>query len=1785
MSAYLTIPSEAKTVTEATKNEENGSRASLGTQPIFTQPDDPYYLDGRLWGLYGDQSSPGNPFGSQAAEAWARGVTGSTTNVVGIIDTGINYTHPDLYLNIWLNQKEIPQNIRSNLSDVDYDGLITFRDLNAASNLAYSSDKNGNGYIDAGDLLNDPIWNNGVDEDGNGYLDDLIGWDFDANDNDPYGTSDGHGTAVSGVIGAVGGNRIGLTGVNWSIQMMPIKGFGPKSIDYFTNAAINASPTENFIATNNAYTFDGSALLDPIIRAAFNNILFVAAAGNDSRNTDFLPVFPAAFSTQNEAGYNAVIGVSSINSGGQLSSFANYGGTSVDIYAPGSDIWVTDWNGGYISSSGTSYASAFVTGALALYASRFPYATPAQIAAALLASAGQTGGRLDISAMFNIAPSATPFHDVVLGTDQPDVINGQAGDDSIIGGAGADFLTGGAGNDTVEGGLGDDTVSGDPAGSDWAVYSNATSAITINLISGRASGAQGSDSLSGLQGFIAGRGDDSLLGSGINETLDGGLGDDTLMGGGGSSDWISFLTAGGSVTVNLDSGLGFGFAGNDSFAGFEGVIGSPGADSLLGSWFRDTLFGGDGNDTLAGGFASDVLNGGNGHDFVSYAAEASAVTVAFAEERGSGSAWVDNLVSIEGAIGSAFADSLLGSRAAETLAGGAGNDTLAGGEGNGDWVSYAGATNGITVVLGLDLGTGAEGDDAIFGFEGVIGSSFADSISGTKEDDTLAGGRGADTIIGNGGSSDWVSYADFSADLTIDLAMGVAVSDLETDLLSGFRHIIGGEGSDQIHGDKQGNHISGGSGKDILFGWGGADTLDGGAGNDSLYGNEADSLFGAEGSDVFVYQTLDDLMASSQTIDGGTGYDWLALFFPGSVSDAAFLNFRNIEAIWQPDGNSGELILGNLVAKAMSNFIYIENATYVDGTDLPGDARSFVQGSGFADSLTGGSGTDSLIGNDGDDDLLGNGGTDSLTGGEGTDTLFGGMGNDTLAGGFDNDLLIGGGGEDLVSYAGESAAVTVNLEAGRSWGLSGTERLAGIELIEGTAFADSLIGSRLNETFFGAAGNDTLDGAGGLGDWIIYSNVSSGITIDLSSGLGMAPDGVDNIRNIEGVLGSTYADYLMGSAANETFVGGMGADTIVANGGSDWASFAGLKFDLLINLATGFVSNASGADLLLGIGNLIGGEGADIFVGDNQANFLSGGGGGDILTGGLGADTLEGGDGEDFFYASGADSLSGGDGIDAFIFGSVADFRNPWRRIDGGAGFDRIEIMSGENIVDADFVNVRNMEMIWLNTAAPGQLTLASNAAAAMSNGITVRYVRNVDGSALDANVQAVFDGTEGADCLIGGSGADIILGNEGNDRIIGNDGNDILTGGLGADTLVGGDGSDTLDDYLGDDYYDFGAGNDSLDASSLAGSDTLDGGAGNDTLYYDGFDAWAEERQGEWLVYSMPGRSVYLRNWEVMIDSKPIVVLAGNTIKGSGDADTIIAPDLTNVIFGGDGNDLITGGVGADSIFAGPGDDSVNDGSGENFIELGDGSDLSVKRFGTGNDTITGDNGDDTITSWLRNDSIDGGSGNDLISSGEGNDTVVGGRGDDLINADSGDDYLSYFMGDGNDTLDGGEGADTLALEEGDWQTGGDPLGTLYLNTEASILVRNFEAVVYLPSNSSDTLRGSDDTLYSAEHSFRMEGGFGDDFYVLMDAERAVFEERDAGFDTIMAWMDIDVPENIEVLMIARGVAGITVRGGTGNNMLIGNGLANTFIGGVGDDVILAGESRLADIYALFAI
>ena len=331
---------------------------------------DTYYTNGSLWGMYSPASTPANQYGSQAASAWAAGHTGSSTVYVGVIDEGAMFTHEDLAGNFWTNSVDV----------VD-----------------------------------------GKDNDGNGYIDDVHGWDFDGNNNSTFdGVGDDHGTHVSGTIGAIGGNGKGVAGINWAVKIISAKFLGTnggttanaiKAVDYITD--LKTRQSLNIVATNNSWGGGGfsQGLQDAITRAGTANILFIAAAGNNSSNNDVTANYPSNYNNAN------IIAVASITSTGGLSSFSNYGATQVDIGAPGSGIYSTIPTASgrknsqtivssYASYSGTSMATPHVTGASALYASTHPGSTAAQIKDAILNSAlptpslsGKclTGGRLNVS--------------------------------------------------------------------------------------------------------------------------------------------------------------------------------------------------------------------------------------------------------------------------------------------------------------------------------------------------------------------------------------------------------------------------------------------------------------------------------------------------------------------------------------------------------------------------------------------------------------------------------------------------------------------------------------------------------------------------------------------------------------------------------------------------------------------------------------------------------------------------------------------------------------------------------------------------------------------------------------------------------------------------------------------------------------------------------------------------------------------------------------------------------------------------------------------------------------------------------------------------------------------------------------------------------------------------------------------------------------------------------------------------------------------------------------------
>ena len=287
-----------------------------------------------------------------ATGAWER-TTGSTNVIVAVIDTGIDLTHPDLVSNLWINASE------------------------------------ANGTTD-------------VDDDGNGYIDDVYGWNFVGNNKNPA-DDNGHGTHCAGTVGAVGNNGQGVAGVCWTVRVMALKAADSNGYFAVSDSAeavhYAADKGAKIISASYGGVSSSSTERDAITYANGKGVLFVAAAGNYGSDNDLVPVYPASYDLAN------IISVAATGTNDALASFSDYGKTSVDLAAPGVNIFSTVMGGGIGSMSGTSMATPHVAGAAALLLSANPAFTHLQVKAALLNSVDKlpglttktvSGGRLNV---------------------------------------------------------------------------------------------------------------------------------------------------------------------------------------------------------------------------------------------------------------------------------------------------------------------------------------------------------------------------------------------------------------------------------------------------------------------------------------------------------------------------------------------------------------------------------------------------------------------------------------------------------------------------------------------------------------------------------------------------------------------------------------------------------------------------------------------------------------------------------------------------------------------------------------------------------------------------------------------------------------------------------------------------------------------------------------------------------------------------------------------------------------------------------------------------------------------------------------------------------------------------------------------------------------------------------------------------------------------------------------------------------------------------------------------
>ncbi|MFZ1945928.1 MAG: S8 family serine peptidase [bacterium] len=337
-------------------------------------PNDPRFNE--LWGLNNTGQTGGTADADIDAPAAWDVFTGSSSVLVCIIDTGLDYNHPDLVANVWTNPGEI-----------------------------------------AG---------NGIDDEGNGYIDDIHGWDFYNNDSDPF-DDHGHGTHCAGTIGGVGNNGIGVAGVNWTVKIMSCK---------FLSSGGSGSTTGAINSINYALTIPGlkimsnswggggySAALEDAIEAAYaEGVLFVCAGGNYVGNTDVSPNYPSCYDVPN------VMSIGATDHNDEIADFSAYGAVTVDFFAPGVDVLSTTPGNTYSVFSGTSMACPHTSGVAALVWGRYPGMTCDQVKALLMNTVDEkanlagmcvTGGRLNALFAVSEPDTVAPGQIADLATDSP----------------------------------------------------------------------------------------------------------------------------------------------------------------------------------------------------------------------------------------------------------------------------------------------------------------------------------------------------------------------------------------------------------------------------------------------------------------------------------------------------------------------------------------------------------------------------------------------------------------------------------------------------------------------------------------------------------------------------------------------------------------------------------------------------------------------------------------------------------------------------------------------------------------------------------------------------------------------------------------------------------------------------------------------------------------------------------------------------------------------------------------------------------------------------------------------------------------------------------------------------------------------------------------------------------------------------------------------------------------------------------------------------------------------
>ncbi|SFN60836.1 VCBS repeat-containing protein [Bradyrhizobium sp. Rc3b] len=1339
-------------------------------------------------------------------------------------------------------------------------------------------------------------------------------------------------------------------------------------------------------------------------------------------------------------------------------------------------------------------------------------------------------------------------NDLIDGQDGNDRISAGDGNDILFGGAGKDYLGGGSGDDILDGGPGFDravytdatggvtinlaagTASGAGVGTDTLV--NIEAAI----------GSDFADTFNAA-GFT---GDAHVPGSpvGYNE-FEGKGGDDTIISNtnsqGAELTRVSYVSATGAVTVDIAAGYAQGDAsvGHDTLvgSGFNGVWGSAYNDTILGS--NNPMFTAE----VYSGFAgNDYIDGRGGYDRVDYNVDPNTTTgitvnLAAGSVTGDSTIGTDTLRGIEAIRGTNFADTYnaVGFGSGSVNAGSNGTFNEFTGNGGDDIVTGNGftrlgfnnATAGVQVdfVTGFATGDSSVGTDQFSGVNAVQASMFDDTLLGGATNDTFTGLAGNDYIDGRSGF-DVSSYNNIffiTGSITVDMAAGIVTGDASNgiDTLRSIEGIQGTNFDDTY--DATGYGASGANiGNNGTF-----NQFEGLSGDDVITGNGNTRLIFANATGGVTV----NLAGGTATGDGSTGHDTftgvnsavgssLDDVYDATGFTGANANFNTFQGNAGNDTISGngntQIQYGNATGGVSINL----TAGTADGDgsvghDIITGGVFNVLGSNFNDTIVGSASNDGLSGSNGNDTLDGRSGNDFLSGGAGVDTFVYSSG-----GGFDfiQDFVHGQDKLDLTGVYGifslsdlqahavqngPNTVITFNSNDGLTLQNVDLNSLTASDFLFGTPAApivgddnaNDLVGSANAESISGLGGNDRLQGLGGSDlldggsgfDRAIYTDATGGIAANLAAGTVSGPGvGKDTLVNIEGVVGSNYADTfnaagftgstgLPGVAAGQSeFEGRGGDDSVVGDLNTLGQAVTRLSYlsassAVTVDIGAGTADGDAsvGHDTFSNVSTIWGSASNDTFYGSDNAAFTyetyEGRGGDDYIDGRGGYDQVT--------YNSDTTTTSGiyvhlAAGT---VNGDATVGTDTIRNVEAARGTNFDDTFDATGFGQVGATNVGSSGTFNDFAGAGGNDTIIGNgstrlnyqiAASSVSVDLETSVVGTTNAVTVAGSATGATEGTDsftGVNAVQGSTFADTLLGSSFNNNFTGLGGDDYIDGRAGFDVAI----YNSLSTVTGGVAIDMAAGTATGDGS--IGTDTLRSIEGiQGTGYADAYVATGYGQAGALnignngtfnqfeglggddqvtgngstrLLYTNAtgGVTVGLNAGSVAGDvSVGHDTFTGvNSVYGSNFADTYDATGFIgfNSFQGLAGNDLITGNGSTQLLFANAtGGVTVNLASGTVDGDSSVGHDTIIG----GVTSVAGSNFNDTITGSGGNDQLFGNGGNDLLSGGAGNDGMNGGIGADtfVYAAGGGADTIGDFLQTDADKIDltGIPGVSTLA-------------------------------------------------------------------------------------------------------------------------------------------------------------